>query len=472
VLTKKLVLVVGLVVVASHCTYARAPATKKVAKALPAKAPPVKAAAPIATPADEASADAAKIQRAFIYLEEPRLVGGDPAAADFGRILVQVARSRLQATDGVALRTSGEMPEVAKTLARRGDLTQLDRVALVAVRNESGFDGIVSGDYRLEKGELDLTLRYIDCGNGRVFAVRRIKGPVSAGVFGQMETDLTEFAATLRQTYRVTLRVDSSPAGAEVRINGAIACRTPCKRELIDGTYEVVVTKQGYKPWRHREFYKSGDRAHLVATLYNPVAERYLNREPAWRLDSHELGMGYRYSFFNLSRPNLRELHVLTLEYLLRVSGWEAGVSLRFGPSADVSTTFDTFVPRLGARRVDGYRFISPMALMKRMVFEKFSFLSLWVGLAAGFTNARTEAAALWSFSTDAFVEIVSRLSRSRNFSFEVKMDLGFTYLGQLPYIEKRVSLFGDGPERTRLVPLLGPFVGVALRLVGWNDIF
>ena len=98
--------------------------------------------------------------------------------------------------------------------------------------------------------------------------------------------------------------------------------------------------------------------------------------------------------------------------------------------------------------------------------------LTLWAGASLGFDNLRTGNLAQWSFAGDAFAQLTSRIGRSKNFSFELVLDLGFTYAGELPYLEKQITVFGDGPERTRLQPLLGVFAGVALRFVGWNDIF
>jgi hypothetical protein len=414
---------------------------------------------------------AAKPQQAFLYLQDPAVRGERPSL-DLGRMLVEVLKARLRAIDGVRFRTSAQMPGVTRVLAAHGDLTRLDRVSLIGLRNETGFDGLVAGDYALTDGGVDLTFRFIDFTNGRVFRTRTLREPISAGLFQRLESDLAEFAATLRQTYRVTLRVESNPSDADVKINGKPQCKTPCSRELESGSYEVVVSREGYKAYRHQDFYKAGDRAHLVTTLYNPIAERYLNRAPALRVDSQELGLGYRYMFLNLARPALRELHALSLEYLVRVSSWEAGVGLRLGPSADTTLTSATFVPQVEARRVDTYRLIAPMAVLKRLLFEKFSFLSLWAGGAIGFSDLRSETASQWSFSAEGFVEVVSRVSRSANFSFEIKLDLGLSYLGQLPYVEKDVILFGNGPEHRRSAPLLGPFVGVTFRFVSWNDIF
>ena len=46
-----------------------------------------------------------------------------------------------------------------------------------------------------------------------------------------------------------TLEITSQPEGADIEINGAFAGMTPRSKQVEPGQYDVVITKQGYKPW-------------------------------------------------------------------------------------------------------------------------------------------------------------------------------------------------------------------------------
>lgn len=46
-----------------------------------------------------------------------------------------------------------------------------------------------------------------------------------------------------------TLEITSQPEGADIEINGAFAGMTPRSKQVEPGLYEVVITKQGFKPW-------------------------------------------------------------------------------------------------------------------------------------------------------------------------------------------------------------------------------
>lgn len=410
--------------------------------------------------------------RAFILQDELVAPANDPLATVVARVIGKVAQTKLRTMPGVVHRGTRDVLDAAKLIHARGDLRHLDRPALVALRTTTGLDGVTAGQVHSSPKGLVIRLWHVDLGQGRVVAERVHEGPLTAAVFTELERDLEVLANAARSTYRVNLEITSSPTDAQVRINGRISCKTPCALQLPDGEYDIEVSRDQHRPWRHRAFYKSGDRVQLVATLYNPVADRYLNRAPAFRLDSQALRLGYRYTYFDLSKPKLRELHALTLDYLLRFADFEAGVGLRVSGGTNAVLESPTFAPEISVRRSDEARLIAPMAIFKARILERFSFLTLWGGVAAGFSNVRVGGRSEWAFATDAFVEVTSRVGRSRNFSFELVLDAGFSYAGQLPFVEKTVSLFGDGPERNRLQPLLGVFGGFSLRFVGWNDIF
>ncbi|TNE50304.1 MAG: PEGA domain-containing protein [Deltaproteobacteria bacterium] len=467
-------------------------------------------------------------------------------AAAFGTIILKLAQSRLNQLEAVKLKTYKAMPQVTNVMARYGNLEKLDRVSLIAIKNITGFDGLIQTSYELVNTGVVLTMTYVDFRNGKVFRKRKIRASLSASVFKTIENDMIEFATLIRRSYRVTLQIKSRPEGADVRINGKTIGKTPLLRELrtgehlievaasgyetyatsmflkagdklklravlpkslvsfvitskpkgskvyIDGSYrgktplrgtatvgkhQVRVSNSGYKEYNTTVNLNPGDRFQLHAPLYNPLAARFLNAKPGFRLDSRQLHFGYRYVFLGIDLPNFRDVNFIDMSFLMRIKWFEVG--FRFSPSVGVSSSnkLDTFVgDGEGVQNFD-INLIQVHAVFKWAMFEKYSFASLHLGASLGLTLSQvssggTEEDFRGSFSAEGFLSFVSRLARGGNFSLELQFDAGFAYLGQLQYKERQFSLFGQAKEVEMSKPMYGPFGALTLRLVFWNGIF
>jgi hypothetical protein len=472
----------------------------------PAASPPPAAAAPSSAPpsgalrgalrqatrrgplAQRIQLDRPSPQRVFIFLAPIAVRGGGPAASgDLGTVLTRLARSRLNSLEEVQLKTAHDMPDVPQVMTRFGDFEKLDRVSLIAVKNTTGFDGYISLSYGpatpdpdgepLPPDAVDVHLTYVDFRSGNIFKKRHYKQPINAALFASIEEDLVEFATTLRRSYRVTLQLTSSPNGAAVHVNGRKIGVTPLVHELKAGNHRIQVSAEGYRPFDRTYFLKDGDRLVLDAVLYNPLASRFLNARPGLRIDSRQLHIGYRYVYLGLDRPNVREVHFADLSFLLRIGRLDYG--LRFSTTAEQTAinTIDTFVGTgQGMQRYD-LRLLQVMGVAKLILWEKYSFAQLQVTATAGATRARTtldsgDDTTRWSFATDGFVELVSRLGRGKNFSLELQASFGVSYLGQLAYEARSFSLFGQGNQQVLNRHMVGPALGLTARFVFWNDIF
>jgi hypothetical protein len=129
-----------------------------------------------------------------------------------------------------------------------------------------------------------------------------------------------------------------------------------------------------------------------------------------------------------------------------------------------------------GSQRYD-IRLLQVMGVFKVILWEKYSFAQVQLTATAGATRARTtldsgDDVARWSFATDGFAELVSRIGRGRNFSLELQAAFGVSYLGQLAYAGRSFSLFGQGPTSIQNRHMVGPAAGLTARFVFWNDIF
>ncbi|MCA9672811.1 MAG: PEGA domain-containing protein [Myxococcales bacterium] len=415
--------------------------------------------------------------RVFIYLMPIVASGG--AGDDLARVLGRLARGKLGALEAVGVKSASDLPRIAELINKRGDLSKLDRVSLIDIKNQTGIDGLVRVRYRYldKRGErVELVLRYVDLRNGQIFRDRTIARAVDAELFAAVQRDLVALATKIRRSYRVTLKINANPAGARVYVDGKLVGRTPLTREIKAGEYTIRVVKKGYRRYEQRVSLVDGDTLALEAVLYNPLAARFLNRAPGLRVDSRQLTFGYRYVYLGLDGAGLEHAHLFSLTGLLRVGSFDVGLRfLASGATAD--KPIDSFVGQGEARQQADYKLLAFQGLTKYVLWEKYSFLSVRVGVAAGLTYASSDLGAghqftRWSFSAEGFGEVVARLLRSKNFALELSVTLGLAYLGQLPYSEREIDLFGAPAVNERTAHMIGPTGALSLRMSFFNDIF
>lgn len=429
-------------------------------------------------PATRATSLPVKVQRSrarvFLFLD-PVATSGDKASRDLGAVLARLAVARLGKLESVKPKTPTELPGLSKLVASYGDLNKLDRVSLIAIKNRTGVDGLVRLRVAQQGQLVEVDARYWDFRNGRLFRQRKVAGALDATLFATLQRDLVDFATRIRRSYRVTLRVRSTPSGCRVLLNGRDVGETPLTSELKAGRYRVELRKRGYRPYRKSFNLVDGDTLNLEASLYNPVAARFLNAKPGFRIDARQFNLGYRYVYL----PGLDELsdhaHFFNAEALLRVDSLDFGA--RFAASGlSTQRALDTFVGPAEGTDTQDHLLIQTQALLKYTLLEKFSFASLRLCTAQGFTYARTSgderAGSVWSYAADVYVELVTRIGRSGNFNFELQLDLGLAYLGRVPYTARSFSLFGEAAAEQKKRHMLGPMAALALRFNFFNDIF
>ena len=115
----------------------------------------------------------------------------------------------------------------------------------------------VNGDVKLdpakfEPGAPNLSIR-ADLGDA--------PGDASNGVSGNAPNEGDKFA---------TLQVDSTPAGAEINIDGKFVGNTPSGVRLEEGSHMVIVKKKEFKHWRRKVKITGGSDIHLNAELEKP----------------------------------------------------------------------------------------------------------------------------------------------------------------------------------------------------------
>lgn len=165
-----------------------------------------------------------------------------------------------------------------------------DKVQLLQIRRETGFDGLIFG--RLEKKEdgLLITLHLVDFSSGRIYFTGELQGRFGSSLLSQMEEKITRYADALIRYYSSVLAVTSEPAGAEVWVDNEKAGMTPIdKLDVKDGKTQIQVKMRGYVPFETQIELQAGQKAlvnahldkiqknFLTATSQPSEAEIYLN---------------------------------------------------------------------------------------------------------------------------------------------------------------------------------------------------
>ena len=104
----------------------------------------------------------------------------------------------------------------------------MDKVQLLQIRRQTGFDGLVAGS--LEQAEADqdifIKLYLVDFSSGRIYFNDQFEGKFGSSLLEDVEEQVRAFASTLIHYYDSTITITSEPANADVNINGNNPCTT------------------------------------------------------------------------------------------------------------------------------------------------------------------------------------------------------------------------------------------------------
>jgi len=157
------------------------------------------------------------------------------------------------------------------------DMLSLDKVQLLKIRRETGFDGLIYGQImeqtdeegKKQEGQLLLTIHLVDFSSGRIYFTETLKGEFGSKLLKQLESKIAAYADTLLHYYSCSLNITSEPTNAEVWVNGEKAGITPIdKLDAKDGQTKVQVKKTGYVPFDAEVDLKTGQKAVLHVQLH------------------------------------------------------------------------------------------------------------------------------------------------------------------------------------------------------------
>jgi len=150
-----------------------------------------------------------------------------------------------------------------------GKILAADKVQLLQIRRETGFDGLIFGKLEEKEGELLLALHLVDFSSGRIYFTGEFQGIFGSSLLSQLEEKITLYADALIRYYSCVLAVTSEPADAEVWVDNEKAGVTPIdKLDVKDGKIQIQVKMQGYMPFETQIELQAGQKALVHAQLY------------------------------------------------------------------------------------------------------------------------------------------------------------------------------------------------------------
>lgn len=228
------------------------------------------------------------------------------SSAPARRMAILELRGTLDRDSLVAL-TNGVRAAAVQQL-RGGDISVLTRENMAVLLQDMGLDPdcvegacevetgrnlgaqlVVAGEVLHVQGKLLADLKLYETEGGTLLATERAVGddelqllqslePASAALFRHLsrsagpappvqEGSIGEGDDTwdLRHEQRIVVSFSSQPAGAVVRLDGALLCQaTPCSREIQPGPHEVLMEKERYHPASERRGLQRGDTVELT----------------------------------------------------------------------------------------------------------------------------------------------------------------------------------------------------------------
>jgi CRISPR/Cas system-associated exonuclease Cas4 (RecB family) len=69
------------------------------------------------------------------------------------------------------------------------------------------------------------------------------------------------------KTSTAKLQIDSTPAGADIEVDGSFVGSTPSDVQVAEGDHTVVVKKSGFKNWERKLKSSAGSSVHISSDL-------------------------------------------------------------------------------------------------------------------------------------------------------------------------------------------------------------
>jgi TolB-like protein len=352
-------------------------------------------------------------------------------------------------------------------------ILRMDKVHLLQIRRETGFDGLIAGAIERLEWDLQVTLYLIDFSSGRVYYSGKVEGKFGSELLGQLEDKLRAYANALIHYYSSLLSVTSEPDGATVRVNGREVGITPVDwLDVEDGELRIEIAKEGYIPYVKDIHLDRGQRASVHARLYDPMADYLLSKRRRWTLDSHNFGLARAVQYQSLPEIDLKAERITNLRYLAKFRRWNLGMESVWG-SWEATQRFDTFLgPDTGKSSftVDFKRF---GFLVQYNLFERLNQFDLYLGAQIGFASVvshQPRAEEMLGKLSEVNPALGGEIGMRFYFKRFLKLSAfaGGCYAGKLRYARKQATYWGEPWYERRSLSLNPAYAGMMLSCSFW----
>lgn len=148
-------------------------------------------------------------------------------------------------------------------------ILEADKVQLLQIRRETGFDGLIFGDVEQPQNDLIISIHFVDFSSGHLYSTGKLQGSFGSTLIKQIEEKIDLFSSSLKSYYNCIVDVTSEPTEAEVLINGIKVGNTPLRDlDVRYGQATIEIKKQDYIPYRENIELKPGQKL-IIHTLLN-----------------------------------------------------------------------------------------------------------------------------------------------------------------------------------------------------------
>ena len=173
-----------------------------------------------------------------------------------------------------------------KYFKRPDKILMADKVQLLQIRRETGFDGLIFGKIEESENGLSLVLHLVDFSSGRIYFTGEFQGSFGSELLSKLEEKIAFYADALISYYSCVLVVTSEPGGAEVWVNGEkTGLETPIDGLSVrDGQTQIRIEKQGYIPFETEIELQAGQKGAMHARLYREYSLTATSQPPGARV--------------------------------------------------------------------------------------------------------------------------------------------------------------------------------------------
>jgi len=372
--------------------------------------------------------------------------------------------------------------KIENTLQDLNQILQLDKVQLLQIRRQTGFDGLVAGGLELTDQKISIKLHLVDFSSGRIYLNDQFEGKFGSDLLESIEKQVKAFANTLIHYYDSTITITSEPTNADVNVNGKQIGKTPIKSlDVADGILEIRVSKDGYTPYQKEVEVFRGQRTYVHGHMYDQITEHLLNKKSRWKLDSMNFSIGTSMQWQNWSEINAEAGRVANFRYTSKFGRWELGleVSIATASSWHANQKFETFLGKDSSTNEFEITFSRFCLVSQFNLVEKLNQFDLYVGSQLGYASTHSSQYNLgWYYPSDNNIEtrhvnpvIGGEIGMRFYLGSALKLStfIGGNTAGKMSYNRKTANYWGEATYKTKSLGSDHVYFGGTLTYSYWS---